>query len=70
MYRVQSRINGSLVDEERCATLGEAHEAIDRRRRVLVTAGAAIVVEDPWQHVVARTADGWITVRIADGEPH
>ena len=70
MYRVQSRINGYLVDEERCATFVEAREAIDRRRRVLVNAGAAIVAEDVWQYVVARTGEGWITITVAIGEPH
>jgi len=70
MYAVQSRINGYLVDEERCATLGAAREALDRRRRALATAGAAIVAEDPWRHVLARTPNGWITVMIADGEQH
>ena len=70
MYRVQSRINGYLVDEERRATLVEAQEALDRRRRMLATAGAAIVVEDPWQYVVARTSDGWVTIVITDGELH
>ncbi len=70
MYRVQSRINGYLVDEERCATLTEAHEALDRRRRVLLNAGAAIVAEDRWQYIVARTTDGWVTVTVADAEAH
>ena len=70
MYRVQSRINGYLVDEERCATSVEAQEAIDRRRRELVNAGAAIVAEDVWQYVVARTTDGWVTVTVADAEAH
>ena len=68
MYSVQSRINGYLVDGERCASFVQAQEAVDRRR-ALVTAGAAIVVEDIWQYVVARTADGWVTVTIADDEP-
>ena len=65
MYVVQSRINGYLVDEERCATLAEAREALDRHRRLLAT---AIVVEPPWWPVVARTTDGWITVMITAGE--
>ncbi len=70
MYTVQSRINGHLVDEERCVTFGEALDALERRRRVLMAAGAAPVVGDPWQHVLARVAEGWVTVTIADGEPH
>jgi len=31
---------------------------------------AAIVAEDPWRHVLARTPNGWITIMIADGEQH
>ncbi len=70
MYVVQARVNGSIVDEEYCATLGEAWDAIDRRRRVLVNAGAVIVAEEARQFVVARALDGWITVTFAVGEPH
>ena len=66
MYTVECRVNGALVDEERCATLVAAREAIDRRRRVLANAGAALVAEDLRRYVVARTADGWVTVMIAD----
>ena len=68
MYVVQSRVNGPLVDEERCATFFEAQEAVDRRGRLLPDAGAAIVAEGARQYVVARTADGWVTVAIVDGE--
>ena len=70
MYVVQCRINGYVVDEERCATFVEAREILDRRRRVLVTASAAIVAEDVWRYIVARTTDGWVTVTIADGMHH
>ena len=67
---MQSRINGRLVDEERCVTFAEALHALERRRRVLVAAGAALVRVDPWHYVLARAADGWVTVTIVDGEPH
>jgi len=69
VYVVQSRVNGSVVDEEPCVTLGEAHDAIGRRRRVLVNAGAAIVAEDVRQFVVARAPEGWATVTFVIGEP-
>ena len=70
MYTVQSRINGHLVDEERCVTFGEALDALERRRRMLVTAGAALILGDPWHHFLARVAEGWVTVTIADGDAH
>ena len=70
MYVVQSRINGYVVDEERCVGFVEAQEALDRRRRLLVSASAAIIAEDAYRCVVARTVYGWTTVTIADGESH
>ena len=69
MYTVECRVNGALVDEERCASFVQAQEVVNRLRRALVTAVAAIVVEDIWQYVLARTADGWVTVTIADEPP-
>ncbi len=69
MYVVQSRVNGSVIDEEPCATLGEAWDAIDRRRRVLVNAGAAIVAEEARQYVVARAPEGWVTVTFVVDKP-
>ena len=38
MYAVQCRVNGSIVDEERYATLQAAWDAIEGRRRLLVAA--------------------------------
>ena len=70
VYIVQARINGYLIDEERCSSFAEAREAVDRRRRALMQAGAAIVVEDVWQYVVARSTDAWATVTVTGGEPH
>lgn len=70
VFAVQCRINGTVIDEERCLTLSEARDAIDRRRRVLVNAGAAIIAEDAYRSVIARTVDGWVTVMIVDGAPH
>ena len=70
MYVVQCRINGYVVDEERCVRFVDAQEALDRRRRVLVTASAAIVAEDAYRCIVARTAHGWTTVTIDGGESH
>ena len=67
MYVVQCRVNGAVVDEEHCVSLVEAWETIEHRRRVLIKAGAAIVVEDSRQYVVARTHEGWVTVTIVAG---
>ena len=64
MYAVQSRVNGAIIDEERCATLPEAWDAMEARRRLLVTAGAAIVADEPRQCLVVRVPEGWISVTL------
>jgi len=68
MYTVQSRVNGSVIDEESCATLGEAWDAIDGRRRLLEHAGAPPVAEGVRQFVVARLPDCWVAVTFGDEE--
>ena len=70
MYRVQSRVNGYLIDEERCATFVEAQDALDRRRRALVSAGATIVAEDARQYVLAHTSHGGVVLMVTVGGPH
>ena len=62
MYVVQCRVNGSIVEEERCATLPDAWDAIEGRRRRLVAAGASIVADEPRQFLVACNRNGWISV--------
>ena len=62
MYAVQCRVNGSIVDEERYATLQAAWDAIEGRRRLLVAAGASIIVHESRQVLVARETGGWISV--------
>ncbi len=54
MYAVQCRVNGSIVDEERCATLADAWDVIEGRHRLLVVAGASIFVEVYLNILVAR----------------
>jgi len=62
MYAVQCRVNGSIVDEERCATLADAWDAIEGHHRVLVAAGASIIVHESRQLLVAREPGGWVSV--------
>ncbi len=62
MYAVQCRVNGSIVDEERCATLADAWDVIEGRHRLLVVAGASIIVHESRQLLVAREIDGWVSV--------
>ncbi len=64
MYAVQCRVNGSIIDDERCATLPEAWDALEDRRRLLVAAGASVIVDEPRQCLVARAPEGWISVTL------
>ncbi len=62
MYAVQCRVNGSIVEEARYAALADAWDAIEGRHRVLVAAGASIIVHESRQVIVAREIGGWISV--------
>ena len=67
MYAVQCRVNGLIVDEERCSTLTDAWDAIEGRRRLLVAAGASFIAHESRQLLVAREIGGWVSVtRIVD----
>ena len=62
MYAVQCRVNGSIVDEERYATLPDAWDAMEGRHRLLVAAGASIIAHESRQLLVAREPGGWVSV--------
>ena len=69
MYLVQWRVNGTLVDERRGATLAEAWDALEDARRLVRAAGAPIVAEEPRQYLIARDRAGWVSVTIAAAPP-